>query len=85
MHDTIPDLARRLRNCSRLAIFTGAGVAAEGGIPTSAADLPFLAKRRGAFVVEINPQPTPLSRHADLCLHGPAGSILPSLLAALGG
>jgi len=48
-----------------------------------AADLPFLAKRRGAFVVEINPQPTPLSRHADLCLHGPAGSVLPQLLAAL--
>ncbi|QQE87370.1 SIR2 family NAD-dependent protein deacylase [Azotobacter chroococcum] len=50
-----------------------------------AAELPFSAKRRGAFVVEINPQPTPLSRHADLCLHGPAGSVLPELLAALEG
>jgi len=48
-----------------------------------AAELPFSAKRRGAFLVEINPQPTPLSPHADLCLLGPAGSILPELLATL--
>ena len=34
MHDAIPDLARRLRDTSRVVFFTGAGVSAESGIPT---------------------------------------------------
>ncbi|WP_044874782.1 NAD-dependent deacylase [Pseudomonas sp. LFM046] len=46
-----------------------------------AAELPFLAKRHGAFVVEINPQPTPLSARADLCLQGAAGEVMAALLA----
>jgi NAD-dependent deacetylase len=49
-----------------------------------AADLPFEAKLRGAVVVEINPDETPLSRHADHVLRGASGSVLPLLLAALG-
>lgn len=42
-----------------------------------AADLPFAALNAGATVVEINPQPTPLSRHVTFSLNGPAGVILP--------
>jgi NAD-dependent SIR2 family protein deacetylase len=48
-----------------------------------AAGLPLLAKRRGALLVEINPSPTPLTPHADVVLAGPAGQVLPQLLAEL--
>jgi len=48
-----------------------------------AAALPFDALENGATVVEINPDKTPLSPHADHVLRGPAGEVLPRLLAAL--
>jgi len=48
-----------------------------------AAELPFTALRSGAIVVEINPQPTPFSPQANFVLPGPAGVVLPALLAAL--
>lgn len=47
-----------------------------------AAALPERARRGGARVVEINPAITPLSALADDTLRGPAGSVLPALLAA---
>jgi len=46
-----------------------------------AADLPFAALRAGATVVEINPQPTPLSSQVTFSLNGPAGVVLPALVA----
>lgn len=42
-----------------------------------AASLPLLAQRNGAYIVEINPDKTPLSAYADETLRGPAGHILP--------
>ena len=48
-----------------------------------AAGLPGTAMRQGATVVEINPQPTALSDDADHVLRGPAGIVLPSLVAAV--
>lgn len=50
-----------------------------------AAELPFAALGSGATVVEINPQPTPLSRQAHYSLRGAAGEALPALLAAVWG
>ncbi len=47
-----------------------------------AAGLAEAALRRGATVIEINPNPTDLSEHATLCLRGPSGRVLPALLAA---
>ncbi|QQS53161.1 MAG: NAD-dependent deacylase [Candidatus Competibacteraceae bacterium] len=47
-----------------------------------AADLPFAALNAGATVVEINPQPTPLSPHVTFSLNGAAGQILPALVTA---
>jgi NAD-dependent deacetylase len=47
-----------------------------------AAALPALARRRGALVVEINTETTALSAHADHTLRGPAGVVLPALVAA---
>ena len=49
-----------------------------------AAALPSEALRRGATVVEINPQPTPFTARAHFALAGAAGVVLPELLKALG-
>lgn len=46
-----------------------------------AAELPMIALAAGATVVEINPQPTPLSARVTYSLNGPAGAVLPALIA----
>ena len=48
-----------------------------------AASLPILALEHGACLVEINPQETPLSLHADLCLKGTASEQLTGLVHQL--
>lgn len=50
-----------------------------------AAELPLTALSAGATVVEINPEETALTRRAHFALQGPAGVVLPQLLAALAG
>lgn len=47
-----------------------------------AASLPLEALDAGAWVVEINPQRTPLSPRVDYFLEGASGAILPALLKA---
>ncbi len=42
-----------------------------------AASLPFEASEAGAKIVEINPDPTPLSLYADFSIRGKSGEILP--------
>ncbi len=44
-----------------------------------AASLPFLALEEGAKVIEVNPTPTPLTRHATIALAGSAATVLPQL------
>jgi len=44
-----------------------------------AASLPLIALQSGARVIEVNPQPTPLSAQASVSLRGAAGAILPLL------
>jgi NAD-dependent deacetylase len=44
-----------------------------------AAGLPLIARHAGAYLVEVNPEPTPLSEMCHEVLHGPAGEILPAL------
>jgi NAD-dependent deacetylase len=47
-----------------------------------AAMMPYLAKEAGALVVEINPEPTPLTgRVSDYLLPGPAGEVIRDLVA----
>ncbi len=65
------------RGCAVLLVV---GTAAE---VYPAAGLPALARRSGALVVEINPNPTALSATADRVLRGAAGVVLPALLAAI--
>ncbi len=47
-----------------------------------AAELPHVARRSGARVVQINPSPTGLEAVADDDLRGPAGAVLPALVEA---
>jgi len=49
-----------------------------------AAGLAEIALQRGVPVIEVNPSPTDLTRHADFVLRGPSGTILPALVEALG-
>jgi len=48
-----------------------------------AASLPLVAKENGAYIVEINAEPTPLSDIAHESLIGKAGEILPRLVEAV--
>jgi len=50
-----------------------------------AAGLPHEAKRHGAYVIEVNPQPSAITALADLYLGGPAGVVLPDVIAAIRG
>lgn len=58
-------------------VFFSVGTSAE---VYPAANLPIVAKQAGAFVVEVNPNPTAISSYMDVCLHGPSGEVLPELL-----
>ena len=48
-----------------------------------AASLPLIAQQAGAYLVEINPEPTPMTARTDEYLKGPSGTILPMLLAEM--
>ena len=53
------------------------------GVVYPAAELPLVASRSGAYVVEINVERSALADAADEVLLGPAGSILPVLVDAV--
>jgi NAD-dependent deacetylase len=55
------------------------------GVVQPAASLAFAARNRGAVVVEINLEPTPLTPKADFFLQGKSGEILPALVKAVWG
>jgi NAD-dependent deacetylase len=55
------------------------------GVVRPAASLAFAAHNRGAAVVEINAEPTPLTSKADYVFHGKSGEILPRLVEAVWG
>lgn len=53
------------------------------GVVQPAASLAFAAHNRGAAVVEINAEPTPLTSKTNFALHGKSGEILPELVRAV--
>jgi NAD-dependent deacetylase len=66
----------------RADVFLAVGTSA---IVYPAASLPRLAKQSGAYLVEINIEPTELSSAADELILGKSGEVLPSLLEACWG
>jgi len=78
--ESLPEAALRVAEqaAANADIFFSIGTSA---LVYPAANLPFTALQAGAIVVEINPQPTPLSPHVTFSLSGPSGVILPALVA----
>jgi NAD-dependent deacetylase len=58
-------------------------VVGTSGMVQPAANLPLVASASGATVVEVNVEPSQLSHYVDIFLQGPAGAILPELVARL--
>jgi NAD-dependent deacetylase len=79
----IPDqpLRKAMQAAAECDVFLCVGTSA---VVQPAAQLPLLAKRHGARVVEINPSPTALSVLADWSLQGRAGEILPEIVRRIG-
>ena len=73
-------LHRAMDAASTAQVFFSIGTSA---VVEPAASLPYLARRSGAVVVEVNLEPTPLTAAADYFFQGKAGEILPALVQAL--
>jgi NAD-dependent deacetylase len=71
------EIERALQETRQCALFFSIGTSA---VVEPAASLPQLAKSSGAFLVEINPNETPISRIADVTLRGKAGEVVPKIL-----
>jgi len=53
------------------------------GVVYPAAGLPIAAREHGAYVVEINPEPTPLTSYAHEVIRRPSGEALPEIVDRL--
>ena len=71
-------IERAAAAAQRSDIFLSIGTS---GLVNPAASLPYLAIEAGALLVEVNPDHTPLTQYTDYLLNGPAGEILPELVA----
>lgn len=58
-------------------------VVGTSGVVMPAAEMPYRAKRHGAFIIEVNPALSEITALADVWLNGPSGEMLPRLLEAL--
>ena len=58
-------------------------VVGTSGLVQPAAQLPFIARDAGATVIEVNPDPSAVSAAAHVTCRGPAGVVLPALVATL--
>ncbi len=74
----IAALERAVQAARACDVFLSIGTS---GLVQPAASLPITAKNQGATIVEVNLEPTPISRKADFILRGKAGEILPHLVA----
>ncbi len=77
--DQLESAVEAARSCE---VFFSIGTS---GVVQPAASLAFAAHNRGAVVVEVNAEPTPLTPKANFALHGKSGEILPQLVEAVWG
>ena len=82
--EPLPEAAinRAVEASTRCDVFLCVGTS---GLVYPAAALPFEALKHGATFIEINPERTPISKHAHFVLNGPSGQVLPELVAAIRG
>ena len=71
-------LATALDAAETCEVFLSVGTSAQ---VQPAASLPLMARKHGALVVEVNPKETPLTPYATYVMSGPAGVVLPALVA----
>jgi NAD-dependent deacetylase len=64
----------RAENCDLML------VVGTSGLVQPAASLPFAARRKGARIVEVNPQSTDISSSADILLQARSGEIMPEVV-----
>ncbi len=69
---------RAVEAAARCDIFISAGTS---GVVYPAASLPLIAKRAGAYLIEVNVESTALSHLADEVILGRAAAVLPKLVA----
>jgi NAD-dependent deacetylase len=75
--DAIANAFRALSTCDTLL------VVGTSGTVFPAAGFPRVAGERGAKIIEVNPEETPITLEADVFLRGPAGEVLPKLVQSL--
>jgi NAD-dependent deacetylase len=73
-------ISKAFQAAERAELFFSVGTSA---IVQPAASLPLIASHNNAFVVEINIEPTELTRRADLFLQGKSGETLPRIVERL--
>jgi NAD-dependent deacetylase len=80
--ESLPEevLVRAYEEATFCDLFISVGTS---GTVYPAAGLVELAHQAGACFIEVNPEPTPFSRLADLRLAAPAGEVLPALVDAM--
>lgn len=59
-------------------------VVGTSGVVYPAAQLPYVAHESGATVIDVNPEPSAISRMATLYLQGPSGVLLPQVVQKIG-
>ena len=81
-NELLPEYELRKANevASRCDVFISAGTSA---IVYPAADLPLIAKKAGAYVIEINVEETAISPYVDVTILGKTGIVLPRLVQLL--
>ena len=58
-------------------------VVGTSGLVYPASQLPLVARQAGATVIDVNPEPGPISSIADIFLQGKSGEVLPTLAQAV--
>jgi len=74
------ELSRALEAAIRCDVFLVLGTSAS---VHPAAELPFMAKRSGAFLIEINPEETPVTGICDVSIRGRTGDYLPEIASVI--
>lgn len=74
------ELDEAFRAAGECDVFLSIGTS---GVVEPAASLPFIALQKGAIVIEVNPDATPLSNAATFRLAGPSGLVMPKLVEAV--
>lgn len=75
--DAVEEAAAAARGCDVML------VVGTSGLVYPASQLPLVARQGGATVIDVNPEPGPISSLAEIFLQGKSGEVLPALLRAV--